>query len=290
MARRSPTHRARVLAAIAAWDDTFRREHAAAALAKDPLRFARRYPDRADRELVALVSALLAFGRIAIISAKLEALLARLGPSPAATARELPRARLVARLQSFRHRTFAGEDIARLLHAAGRLQARDGSAFTALERAFAARGELRLALADWVAELRALAWPDAITRAARHLLPDPVGPSAAKRLCLLLRWVVRPDDGLDLGLVALPPAALKIPVDVHVLRIGRNLGLTRRRDASRRTADEITDALRALSPDDPVRYDMAICHLGIARQCPSRRDPARCDGCALRPVCVHWAE
>lgn len=290
MARRSPTHRARVLEAIAAWDATFRRDHAAAALAKDPLRFARRYDDRDDRELVALVSALLAFGRVSIISAKLEELLARLAPSPAAAARAVPRAQLVAKLRSFRHRTFAGEDIARLLHAAGRLQARDGGVFTSLERAYAARGDLRAALADWVGELRTIGWPKGPSRGAKHLLPDPAGPSASKRLFLLLRWVARPDDGLDLGLTAIPPSALLIPVDVHVQRIGRNLGLTRRDDASRRTADEITDALRGLSPGDPVRYDMALCHLGIARQCPSRRDPVRCEGCALQPVCVHWDE
>jgi hypothetical protein len=149
VAPRSSTHRARVLEVIAGWDADFRRDHAAGALAKDPLRFARRYAGRDDRELVALVSALLAFGKVSIISAKLEELLARLGPSPAATVRAVPRAQLVARLRSFRHRTFPGEDIARLLHAAGRLQARDGGVFTALERAYARRGDLRAALVDW---------------------------------------------------------------------------------------------------------------------------------------------
>ncbi len=290
MPPRSPTQRARALDAIARWDEVFRRDHAAAALAKDPLQFARRYAPVADRELVALLSALLAFGKITIITRKLDELLARLGQSPADAARTLTRAALVARLRSFRHRTFAGADIARLLHAAGVLQARDGGLFTALERAYARHGDLRAALIDWVGELRALAWPTGLTRGAKHLLPDPAGPSASKRLFLLLRWVVRPDDGVDLGLVAIPPSALLIPVDVHVQRIGRNLGLTRRTDASRRTAEEITASLRELSADDPVRYDMAVCHLGIAQQCPSRRHPGRCEGCALKPVCVHWAE
>ena len=97
MAPRSSTQRARALDAIARWDEVFRRDHAAAALAKDPLQFARRYPAPADRELVALVSALLAFGKITIITRKLDELLARLGPSPAAAVRALPRAALVAR-------------------------------------------------------------------------------------------------------------------------------------------------------------------------------------------------
>ncbi len=285
---RADAQRARSLEAIARWHAVFSAEHAAACLAKDPLQFARRYEARDDRELVALVSALLAFGNIGVITRKLAELLVRLGPSPARAVRDTPRAALIVRLRTFRHRTFAGADIARLLWAAGRVQSRDGGLYVSLERAFDELGALRPALARWVEELRALAWPDGLTRASRHLLPDPTGPSAAKRLMLLLRWVARPDDGVDLGLSRLPTRALEVPVDVHVHRIARNLGLTSRTDASRHTAEEITAALRALDPDDPVRYDMAVCHLGIARRCPSRRDPVRCDGCALRDVCVHW--
>lgn len=294
MATRSPSlrrraeARARSLEAIARWHAEFSRDHAADALTRDPLRFARRYADPRDRELVAMVSALMAFGRVAIISSKLHALLSRLPASPSAYARASSREAMVEALRGFRHRTFAGEDIARLLYAAGALQSRDGGLYTSLERAFEETRDLRAALALWVSSLRALAWPDGLTRGAKHLLPDPAGPSASKRLFLLMRWVVRPDDGIDLGLVRIPASALVIPVDVHVHRIAKNLGLTARNDASRHTAEEITEALRALSPEDPVRYDMAVCHLGIAQRCPSRRDPARCEGCALVDVCVHW--
>lgn len=293
MASRSSALRAqareRALSAIARWHEEFRTSRRFEALSRDPLQFARRYDDRLDRELVALVSALLAFGKVSIITAKLEALLSRLGESPSRTARGLTREELVATLASFRHRTFAGSDIARLISAAGALQTRDGGLYASLERAYEARGDLRAALTDWVCELRALAWPEGMTRASRHLLPDPEGPSAAKRLWLLMRWVVRPDDGVDLGLVKIPASALVIPVDVHVHRIARNLGLTTRLDASRHTADEITAALRELSAEDPVRYDMAVCHLGIAQRCPSRADEVRCKGCALIDVCVHHA-
>ncbi len=294
MAPRSPAQRAKVRArsldAIARWHAEFRRTRALDALARDPLQFARRYDHAHDRELVAMLSALLAFGRVGIITAKLSALFKLLGPSPSHTAQTLSRDALVSGLADFRHRTFAGPDIARLAWAAGQLQRNDGGLYVSLERAWNDTHDLRASLARWVDALRTLAWPEGLTRASRHLLPDPLGPSAAKRLLLLMRWVVRPDDGIDLGLAKIPPSALVIPVDVHVHRIARNLGLTARHDASRRTADEITDALRALSPDDPVQYDMAVCHLGISLQCPSKRDPVRCDGCALRDVCVHWTD
>ncbi len=104
MASRSSALRAqareRALSAIARWHEEFRTSRRFEALSRDPLQFARRYDDRLDRELVALVSALLAFGKVSIITAKLEALLSRLGESPSRTARGLTREELVARLAS----------------------------------------------------------------------------------------------------------------------------------------------------------------------------------------------
>jgi uncharacterized protein (TIGR02757 family) len=288
MAKRSSTQRQRALATVDRWYATFTRDHASQCLARDPLQFARRYSLPQDRELVAMFSALLAFGNIGVIVRKLEVLFDLLGPSPSHTVQTTPRDVLMARLSSFRHRTFGGEDIARLLHAAGTLQSKHHGLYVVIERTFSECGDLRTALAAWVAQLRTQAWPEGLTRSARHLLPDPLGPSAAKRLFLLMRWVVRPDDGIDLGLVSIAPASLTIPVDVHVHRIARNLGFTKRNDASRHTADEITTVLRQLSPEDPVRYDMAICHLGISMQCPSRRDATQCEGCALKDACIHW--
>lgn len=273
------------LDAVAAWHARFDPRDA---LSRDPLRFARRYAEKRDREVVAMLSALMAFGRVSIIGARLEVLFSRLGPSPAGRAMNASRDELLQLLGSFKHRTFRGEDIALLVHAMGVLLRRDGGLYVSLERAYEETRDLRESLGRWTDSLRALAWPEGATRSARHLLPDPRGPSASKRLNLLLRWVARPDDGIDLGLSRLPTSALLVPVDVHVHRIARNLGFTARNDASWRTAEEITAVLRTLSSEDPVRYDMALCHLGIARQCPSKRDPVRCDGCALRDVCVHW--
>lgn len=273
------------LRAIDVWHRRFDRR---TALTQDPLRFVHRYTDRRDREVVAVLSALMAFGRVAIISAKLQTLFSLLAPSPGALAETLSREDLHRKLEGFRHRTFRGDDIADLTFAMGVLLRRDGSVFTSLEKAFSDTQDLRTALARWTVELRTLAWPDGLDRASRHLVPDPNGSGASKRLLLLLRWVARPDDGIDLGLSSLPTHALVIPLDVHVHRIARNLGLTRRNDASWTTAMEVTEHLRTLSPEDPAQFDMAICHLGISLRCPSRKDPARCEGCALQPVCIHW--
>lgn len=252
----------------------------ALALERDPVQFPRLFASRDDRAVAALLSALLAFGRVEIIRAKLAVLFAHLGPSPARTAREVPLAVLIARLEAFRHRTFRGADIARLVHAAGMILARDGSLYAPLERGFTETGSLRGALTRFADDLRLLAWPDGADRAARHLLPDPRGPSACKRLALLARWIARPDDGVDLGLSTLPTRALVIPLDVHVHRVARSLGFTHRTTASWLAAEEVTEALRALDLEDPVRFDFALCHVEIEafRRRPRGRHSARSAG------------
>ncbi len=239
---------------------------------------------------MAMVSALLAFGRVDIILRKLTELRGLLGESPSSTVASLGREGLRARLLGFRHRTFRGEDIADLLYAATVVQRRDGTVFAPLSVAWEREKSLRPTLAAWVSSLRAIAWPEGPTRSAKHLLPDPMGPSASKRLLLLLRWAARPDDGVDLGLTsAIPPSGLVVPLDVHVHRLGRCLGFTRRTDGSWATAEEVTASLRTLCPEDPVRYDFALSHLGMnVVKCPARRDPTACGLCPLRSGCVHW--
>jgi uncharacterized protein (TIGR02757 family) len=115
--------------------------------------------------------------------------------------------------------------------------------------------------------------------------PSPASGSACKRLCMYLRWMVRPDDGIDLGLwQGVPPARLIIPVDAHIRRISRYLGLTRRNQGDWRMAREITAALRELDPADPVKYDFSLCHLGISEGCDGR-DPLRCASCPITTLC-----
>jgi uncharacterized protein (TIGR02757 family) len=266
----------------------------------DPVGIVHRYPHPADRELVALAASCVAFGNAKVIRAKLEDLLARVGPRPSLAADD-PKA-LQASLEGWRARVFRGDDLAKLLSGARRIQREHGSLGALFEaelaRATAAAAKagatdadgLREALAAWCDALRKAGGlrRDGVRRGPAHLLPDPRGPSGCKRLLLLLRWMARPADGIDLGMWNVAPARLLMPVDVHIHRLARNLGFTRRRDTSWKTTEEITRALARFDAADPVSYDFALCHMGMVQRCPSRRDPALCAGCGVKPVCIHW--
>ncbi|MBX3250077.1 MAG: TIGR02757 family protein [Myxococcales bacterium] len=261
--------------------------------AADPVSFVHRFADPADQELVGLLAAALAFGNVTAVRASIARVLDVLGERPARAVAERSEAALRRALRGFVHRVYRGDHVAGMLARAGALQREAGALGAAFAQAHEAT-PLREALARFADPLRPSprrsrdGAPDV---GARHLVPDPRSGSACKRLLLYLRWMVRPADGVDLGIWrphGLAPAMLIIPVDTHILRIGQNLGLTRRRDASWRTAEEITASLRRFDPMDPVRFDFALCHLGVSRECPSRRDPIRCEACALRTVCLQW--
>ncbi len=129
------------------------------------------------------------------------------------------------------------------------------------------------------------AWGTGIPRERDFLFPDPCKGSACKRHNLFLRWVVRAGDGVDLGIwTVLSPAKLVVPVDTHMARLGRYLRLTARNAVDGRMAEEITDAFRAVSPEDPVRFDFALTRIGILKDC-TVTSRGTCGACPLGPAC-----
>jgi uncharacterized protein (TIGR02757 family) len=266
----------------AALDEVRSRCDTKARLEKDPVAVVHRYSDPLEQELVGLLASAVAFGNAKAFRVKLEQALERLGPEllrVADDAREVQ-----ARLSGWRHRMVTGDDLARLLVGARNVQRAHGTLGAFFAETLREEGNLRGALTTFTRAIRL----SGRLGASVHVLADPAKASGCKRLMLYLRWMIRPADGVDLGLWPVPASALLIPLDTHVHKLGKNLGLTRRGDASWRTAEEITHALRRFDPRDPVKYDFALCHLGMLQRCPSRRDRARCAGCAVASVCRHW--
>lgn len=260
-----------------------------ARLAADPVVVVHEQSSAADRELAGLVASSLAFGGAATIRDKAREVLARLEARPSEAADD-PRA-LRRALAGFRHRVFVGEDVARLLAGGRRVQREAGSLGAAFAEELARTEALRPALAAFVERVRRAgrfpARGSTERRGPAHILPDPMGGGACKRLLLYLRWMVRPRDGVDLGLWPVSPAVLLCPVDTHIEKIGRNLGFTLEKTATWRAAEEITAHLALYGPDDPVRYDFALCHLGMVQRCREESVDAICGTCPLRGLCRH---
>jgi uncharacterized protein (TIGR02757 family) len=117
-----------------------------------------------------------------------------------------------------------------------------------------------------------------------YFFPKPSAGSACKRLNLFLRWMVRHDE-IDLGVWnRLDPSRLIVPLDTHVIRLGRCLRLTRYASPGWRMAADITASLRALDPVDPVRFDFSICHVGMMNACGFARKQGDSQ-CPLKGLC-----
>lgn len=106
--------------------------------------------------------------------------------------------------------------------------------------------------------------PNIADRTRKHIADAGKG-AAAKRLCMFLRWMVRPSNrGVDFGLWdSMSPADLVIPLDVHTGRTARDLGLLLRTQSDWKAAMELTNSLARFCPADPVRYDFALFSIGI---------------------------
>ncbi|HEY3064450.1 MAG TPA: TIGR02757 family protein [Methylomirabilota bacterium] len=261
---------------------------------RDAIRFPLRYADPRDREVVALLTACLAYGRVDLFSRALEGVLAAMAPSPAAFIRDFDPARDGDRFDGFIYRFNRPRDVVAFCVAARDLLARHGT----LEKCFLGGdpdpdGALAPALETFArafltADLREVFPRGRLSRGYRHLFPLPSAGGPCKRLHLFLRWMVRrepPDFGLWRGVA---PARLVMPIDTHVENMSRAIGLTRRRSRNGRMAEEITARLRELDPADPVKYDFALCHKRMSGDCLDRRDARVCASCGLVAVCRHW--
>ncbi len=256
----------------------------------DPVERVRAFADPADREIVAFCAAGLAFGRVASVMASIDALLRVMGPSPASFVRGFDPARDGGPLLGLVHRWTRGRDFVALLWILRTMIEREGS----IEGFFAAgddpgASDIGPGLESFCRRARAIDLAPAYGRVpakpgVQAFFAPPSLGSACKRLNLFLRWMVRHDRVDPGGWTRVSPARLVIPLDVHVIRVGRCLGLTRYTSPGWRMAASITEALRRLEPADPVRYDFALCHLGMLGYCGFSR-PEGDRRCPMRGVC-----
>ena len=258
---------------------------------RDPIWTVRRFQARDDQEIVAFLASALAFGRVQSVLQTVDAVLGVMEGAPASFVTRLHAA--IRRRGSTAWAT-AGSAAAIWRRSCGccircfatTARSKASSPPVSISGARVDRGRARVVLdpghgARPEGDLRPRAVP---TPGVGYFFSRPSSGGACKRLNLFLRWIVR-HDAVDLGLwEAVRPAQLVVPLDTHIIRVGSCLGMTRRASPGWRMAIDVTRGLRQLNPDDPVRYDFSMCHLGMGGSCGfgTTRTNAQCP---LHGVC-----
>ena len=258
--------------------------------AADPIQIVRRFARADDREVVGFCAAALAFGRVTSVLQSIERLLAVIGPRPAEYIRRFDPRRDAPAFASLGHRWIRGSDLSALVWILRQMiDCRGSIEGFFLEGYDASAVDVESALDSFSTRALALDMSAAYGRVPPrpgvcYFFPRPSAGSGCKRLNLFMRWMVR-TDALDLGVwTRVSPAKLVVPLDTHVIRVGRCLRLTTYTSPGWRMARDITASLRALDPDDPVKYDFSLCHLGMMNACGFNR--AQADArCPLRGLC-----
>ncbi|MDR1563145.1 MAG: TIGR02757 family protein [Dysgonamonadaceae bacterium] len=225
----------------------------------DPVQFPRRYKKLQDIEIVAFVIATISWGKRPMILRNAERLLAVFGNSPLDFVmnedyRMFGNANI--------HRTFFEHDLVYMLRGFRRIYGTYGS----LENMLKAYDIEQAAAPVWafvkVLSNEMLQANDGQINSKCY--PVNCEKSALKRINMALRWLVRDDGIVDLGVwKALKPGQLYIPLDVHVGNVARGLGILLRGGNDRRAVEELTAVLREFCPEDPVRYDFALFGIGV---------------------------
>lgn len=253
----------------------------------DPLQFLYKYSNPADKEIVGFLSAALAYGRVEQIEKNLTNLFGLMGPSPYAFVRDFDESKR-EKLSTFKHRFTTGEDISDLLWILSKVFEDYGciESYFLLGYNETDRNIIP-ALSKFSKSLLAIHANKnngQVGSGLKYLLADPSAKSACKRLNLFLRWMVRKDQ-VDLGLWnSMDKAKLIVPLDVHMARLCRIIGLHSRKTVSISTALEITEGFAKIEPADPAKYDFALSRVGIIEGCNGKYD-LRCNGCELLEFC-----
>jgi len=263
-------------------------------LGSDPVQFVHRYEDPVDREIVGLIASVFAYGNVKIVLRTVNNVLSYLGPAPSRTIASFDPRRDSRRLRGFYHRFNTSRDLAVLFWIIRRALEEYGSLESVLVSALSPNDtDVTGALENFSGTLLGFGHERFYPRGelkrrvgVRFFFPAPSQGSACKRLNLYLRWMVRPEDGIDCGVwMRIKPRQLVIPLDTHIARISSYIGLTDMRSPGWPMALDITRSLRKLHCDDPLRYDFALCHLGIAGDCPKKRDLQKCARCPILAIC-----
>lgn len=228
----------------------------------DPISLPHQFSKKQDIEIIGFWVAMLAWGQRKTIINKGRELIELMDGAPhdfMVNHQEIDRKKFL----NFKHRTFQATDTLYFLEFLSSFYKKNKS----LESAFSdGIKPTDVTTENGLAHFHELFFslPDAPQRTRKHIA-TPIRKSTCKRLNMFLRWMVRNDNkGVDFGIWnTIKTSQLLIPLDVHVDRVGRSLGLIKRKQTDWKTVLELTEELRKFDPNDPVKYDFALFGTGV---------------------------
>jgi len=236
-------------------------------LEPDPLQFPHLFRAEKDIEVMAFIASVFAYGNVKQINNSLKKFLILSNNKPFSFIQNF-KSEESNKEFSFVHRFYSSNDIIRLFNLLNRAYSEFGSLKSLFLSGYnETDNNTKNAISNFSNYFLSRAKKEfgKLSRGLKFMFPVPEKGSACKRMNLFLRWMVRKDE-LDFGLWSeIPTSKLIIPVDTHVARICKQLKLTRRKNVSWKMAEEITDNLKKFDPNDPVKYDFAICHIGMRK-------------------------
>lgn len=229
-------------------------------IGNDPVQFPRRFSDKRDIEISAFLSAIIAWGKRSMICRDANRMLDLMGNEPYRYTMEQGYEDLDPAMNI--HRTFFARNMSYFLRGIRRIMTDYGS-IDNFSRSIKA-GEDPYPAWTLVEEMQKIMIDENGGKADSRALPVNITSSALKRVNMALRWLVRDDGIVDMGIWdSIPKSRLFIPLDVHVGNTARNLGLLERKSNDRKSVEQLTDTLRLIRPDDPVFYDYALFGIGV---------------------------
>jgi len=224
----------------------------------DPIQIPHQFSNKGDIEIAGFLTATISWGNRKSIITNAKKLILLLDNSPFDFVKNHQESDL-KNLQSFVHRTFNGLDLIQFIQSLGHIYKRHNG----LEAVFSKHAEIE-SLQNSIHHFKRYFFElEHLKRTEKHV-SDPLKNSAAKRINMFLRWMVRQDNaGVDLGIwQSLSPRQLSCPLDVHSGNVARKLGLLTRKQNDAKALAELDVSLRCLDSNDPVKYDFALFGLG----------------------------
>jgi uncharacterized protein (TIGR02757 family) len=224
----------------------------------DPISIPHRYEVKEDIEISAFITATISWGNRKAILKSGNKLFDQFGDSPYDFIMNSKHAQL-DKVSDFYYRTFNGIDLLYFLKALKNIYSKHGG----MEILFTQHAADNLH--DSITEFRTIFFELEHNERTKKHVSNPASGSAAKRLHMMLRWLVRKDNsGVDFGLwKEIDPSQLSIPLDIHSGNTARKLGLLNRKQNDLRAVRELDSVCRIFDPNDPAKYDFALFGLGV---------------------------